>query len=153
MIRETAVRKAHLGRGSRGHDLIEDAREYFRSETRVADDRAFFLKVQDATAAMFDQERFNTRLLRYAETAGQEIKADPVQVVEVTAQRFGFNEGERTSILQHLIRGGDLTQWGLANAVTRAAQDMESYDRATELEKLGGEVVELSGADWRQMAL
>jgi hypothetical protein len=153
MIRETAVRKAHLGRGSRGHDLIEDAREYFRSETRAADDRAFFLKVQDATAAMFDQERFDRRLLTYRETGEREIKADPVQVVEVTAQRFGFSEGERTSILQHLIRGSDLTQWGLANAVTRAAQDQESYDRATELEKLGGEVVELSGADWRQMAL
>jgi hypothetical protein len=46
MIREAAVRKAHLGRsGVRGLDAIEDAREYFRDETRAADDRAFFLKV------------------------------------------------------------------------------------------------------------
>src|ERR1043166_4992015 len=50
MIREAAVRKAHLGRGSRGQDAIEDAREYFRLETQQADDRAFFLKVQDASA-------------------------------------------------------------------------------------------------------
>jgi hypothetical protein len=36
-------------------------------------------------------------------------------------------------VLKHLILGGSLTTWGLANAVTRAAQDAESYDRATEL--------------------
>jgi hypothetical protein len=155
MIRETAVRKAHLGRGARGQDAIEDAREYFRSETRQADDRAFFLKVQDATAAMFDQRRFDDRLLHYRDAGKREIPAtaDPVKVVEVTARRFGFNDGERSSILQHLIRGGDMSQWGLANAVTRAAQDVDSYDRATELESFGGDVVELSASDWRTLAV
>lgn len=153
MIREAAVRKAHLGRGARGLDAIEDAREYFRTETRQADDRAFFLKVQDATAAMFDQGRFNSRILTYVDASQREIKADPVRVVEVTAKRFGFNDGERSSILQHLIRGGDMTQWGLANAVTRAAQDVESYDRSTEMEKIGGDVIELASSDWRALAV
>jgi hypothetical protein len=155
MIRETAVRKAHLGRGARGQDAIEDAREYFRTETRAADDRAFFLKVQDATAAMFDPERFNARLLQYREVSERQIAAtaDPVKVVEVTAKRFGLNDGERSSILQHLIRGGDMSQWGLANAVTRAAQDVESYDRATELESLGGDIVELPANDWKTLAV
>jgi hypothetical protein len=154
MIRETAVRKAHLGRGARGQDAIEDAREYFRSETRAADDRAFFLKVQDAAAAMFDQKRFDARLLQYREAGERQIAsaADPVKVVEVTAKRFGFTDGERSSILQHLIRGGDMSQWGLANAVTRAAQDVESYDRATELEALGGDVVVLPAGEWTALA-
>jgi hypothetical protein len=152
MIRETAVRKAHLGRGARGQDAIEDAREYFRTETRAADDRAFFLKVQDATAAMFDSARFERRIQQYRDAGERVIDADPVAVVEVTAKRFGLNETERSSVLQHLIRGGDLSQWGVANAVTRAAQDVESYDRATELESLGGDVVELSAGDWRKLA-
>jgi hypothetical protein len=154
MIRETAIRKAHLGRGARGQDAIEDAREYFRTETRAADDRAFFLKVQDATAAMFDAARFEKRLDQYREAGARMIseKADPVRVVEVTAKRFGFNDGEKSSILQHLIRGGDLSAWGLANAVTRAAQDVESYDRSTEMEALGGDVIELPASAWREIA-
>jgi Domain of unknown function (DUF932) len=153
MIREQAIRKAHLGRGARGQDAIEDAREYFRTETRAADDRAFFLKVQDATAAMFDQTRFDKRLTQYYESQMNVIEADPVKVVEVTAKRFQLGEGERTSVLQHLIKGGDLSQWGLANAVTRAAQDMESYDRATELEKIGGDVIELKAGEWKTLAM
>lgn len=152
MIRETAVRKAHLGRGARGQDAIEDAREYFRTQTRQADDRAFFLKVQDATAAMFDQARFNKRIEQYKTVSERSIDADPVQVVEVVAKKYGFNDGERSSILQHLIRGGDMSQWGLANAVTRAAADVEFYDRATELESLGGDVVELTAEGWKSLA-
>ncbi len=31
---------------------------------------------------------------------------------------------------QYLIEGGDLSQYGLSNAVTRASQDVASYDRA-----------------------
>ena len=50
-------------------------------------------------------------------------------------------------MLKHLIKGGDLSAWALANAVTRAAADLESYDRATEFEALGGKVIELPVAD------
>jgi hypothetical protein len=35
----------------------------------------------------------------------------------------------------------------LANAVTRASQDITDYDQATELEKLGGKVIELRGTE------
>jgi hypothetical protein len=45
-----------------------------------------------------------------------------------------------------------MSQWGLANAVTRAAQDVESYDRATELEALGGDVVILPAGEWKALA-
>ena len=47
---------------------------------------------------------------------------------------------EASGILGHLAAGGNLSRWGFANAVTRYAQDVESYDRATELEKLGGKL-------------
>jgi hypothetical protein len=103
--------------------------------------------VQDAVGAMFNAERFNKRLDQYREAGARTIDADPVAVVEVAAKRLDLNEAERTSVLTHLIRGGDLSQWGLANAVTRAAQDSESYDRATELEAAGGRVIELAPSD------
>lgn len=152
-IHESAVRKAHLGRAARGGDAIEDAREFFRDETRQADDRAFFLKVQDATTAMFDQARFEQRLNTYRK-AGENlipVEADPIEVVEVTSKRFGFNDGERKSILNHLIRGGDMSAWGLGNAITRAAQDVESYDRSTEMESLGADVFELPANQWKTL--
>ena len=122
------------------------------TETRQADDRAFFLKVQDATAAMFNQERFDLRLALYRDVSERPIEADPVEVVEVTAKRFGLNDTERSSVLQHLIRGGDLSQFGLANAVTRAAQDVDSFDRSVEMEGIGGDVVEIPKVEWGKLA-
>lgn len=141
MIREQAIRKAHLGRGARGQDAIEDAREFFRTETRIADDRAFFLKVQDAVASMFDQAKFQRRLDQYREAATQIILRQPEEIVEVTAKRLGLSDGERSSMLRHLIKGDDMSRWGIANSITRMAQDVESYDRSTELEALGGVIV------------
>jgi hypothetical protein len=152
MIREASIRKAHLGRGARGQDAIEDAREFFRDETRLADDRAFFLKVQDATTAMFDRDRFMKRIEAYRESSEVIVGTDESEVVEVTAKRFGFNESERGGILRHLIRGGGLSQWDLANAVTRAAQDVESYDRSQELEAIGGSIIELPRSAWKVAA-
>lgn len=152
MIREAAIRKTHLGRTARGYDALEDAREFFKSETLKADDRAFFLKVKDAVSVMFDEARFTKRIAEYGETAARPIEAEVVEVVEVAAKRFQFSDGEKAGILQHLIKGADLSQWGLANAVTRQAQDVESYDRATELEAIGGQVVELKGGEWKSLA-
>ena len=40
-------------------------------------------------------------------------------------------------------KGAFLSLWGLANAVTRSAEDCESYDRAIEMERIGGQVIEL----------
>lgn len=154
MIREAAIRKAHLGRsGTRGTDAIEDARDFFRTETRIADDRAFFLKVQDTVGSMFDPERFMARIQEYKDADERLIEADPIKVVEVTAKRFGLNEGERGSVLKHFMQGNAFSQWGLANAITRAAQDAEAYDRATDLEALGGTVVELDASQWKTLAV
>src|SRR5207248_9536063 len=120
--------------------------------TRAADDRAFFLKVGDAVGAIFDPARFTARIDQYREASERRIEADPLKMVEATARRLVPTEGEKSSVLQHLIRGGDLSAWGLANAVTRTAEDAPDYDRATELEAAGGRVIELGPADWRALA-
>ena len=101
---------------------------------------------------MFNAERFNKPLDQYRDAASRTIEADPVATVELAARRFELNDTERSSVFQHLIRGGDLSQWGRANAVTRVSQDVESYDRATELEALGGKVIELTPSDWHALA-
>jgi hypothetical protein len=98
---------------------------------------------------VFDPARFQARLDQYRAAGERRIEADPVRVVEATARRLTLTEGEKSSVLRHLIRGGDLSAWGLANAVTRTAEDVADYDRATELEAAGGRVIELGPVDWR----
>jgi V8-like Glu-specific endopeptidase len=71
--------------------------------------------------------------------------------VNLTGQKIGLTEGEGKGVLNQLIAGGDLTRFGLYNAVTRASSDIESYDRATELERAGAAVVELGKAEWQRL--
>jgi hypothetical protein len=54
-------------------------------------------------------------------------------------------------VLKHLIEGGDLTAWGLANAITRSAEDQADYDDATRLETLGGRMLTLPPAQYREL--
>ena len=66
--------------------------------------------------------------------------------------KLNLNQGEQSDVLRHLIEGGDLSRWGLANAVTRSSHDVKDYDRATELERVGGKVIDLATSEWQQVA-
>ena len=73
---------------------------------------------------------------------------DPVQLIESTKKQFSLSDETGGDILRHLIEAGDLSKWGLANAITRTAQDQADYEDATHLERLGGKVIELTPKDW-----
>jgi len=150
LVDEAGTSRMHVGKkDERFGDLAE---EFFADETRRQSDRAFWLKVHDVVSATLTQALFERMVAKFELATAAEIEGDPVKVVELSAKRFGLNEGERVSVLKHLIEGGDLTLYGLSGAITRAAQDDSlSYDRGTELEKLGGEIVELDRHAWKEL--
>lgn len=146
-----STRKYHVGRNSGNGDGAQ-AFEMYREETLIADDRAFFMKVRDTVAGVLTGDKFEKIVARMRESTEQKIEGDPVKAVEVLANRMSFAESERSGVLRHLIEGRDLSAYGLMNAVTRASQDVPDYDRATELEALGGQVLALPRTDWNQIA-
>ncbi|HQD31444.1 MAG TPA: hypothetical protein PLY59_07600 [Clostridiales bacterium] len=79
------------------------------------------------------------------------LRLTPSKVVELSAKEFGLTQEESNGVLGHLIQGGDLSLYGLANAVTRHSQDVKSYDRATELEAAGWSILNMSPSLWRQL--
>ena len=141
-------RRYHVGR------LLEaeDNREIFRDETLEADDKAFLLKVQDTVRLAVDQAKFAHLVNRLRETTMQPLSGNPVRAVETLANRHCLTQDETGSVLRHLISAGDLSRFGLINAVTRASQDIPDYDRATEMERLGGQVMALAAGEWNELA-
>lgn len=77
--------------------------------------------------------------------------ADIPGIVKVASREFRITDDESTGILQHLIEDNDLTLYGLSNAVTRHSQDVESYDRATELESIGYNILTMQPALWNRI--
>ena len=148
--KDHSLRKYHTGRG-RGNG-IEVAYELLRDETRAKTDEAFWLQVQDLTRAALDGPVFHEQVKALSDATGNVIESTKIEkVVEVTAKKITCTDDEQGSILRHLIEGGDLSQYGLVNAVTRTAEDANSYDRAVELERAGATVLELPKSDWAEI--
>jgi hypothetical protein len=145
---DSSLRKYHVGRANEAGDNFD----IYRNETIEADDRAFMMKIEDTVRAAVDQAKFEqiVNRMREATEARMEVRAVP-QVVELASKEFSLTQDEGNGILGHLIQGGDLSLYGLANAVTRHSQDVGSYDRATELEATGWRMMTMSPALWRRL--
>ena len=148
VVNDMGERKNHVGRAAKA---VDDSFHIYSDETMEAEDKAFLLKLRDVTMAAIEESRFAQVVGRLKEAAGIPITGKVTEVVELTARTYGINSDEQDSVLQHLIAGGDLSQYGLSNAITRASQDVESYDRATTLEGIGWQVAAMPAAQWKEL--
>lgn len=148
VVNDAATRRYHIGRGNEaGEDY-----SLYSSDTIAADDRALMLKVRDTVKAVVDQTRFEkvVQMMRAAREA-KITTTDIPQMIELASSDYGFTKKESGGILDHLIRDGELSLYGLANAVTRTAQDVESYDRSTAMESIGYSILGMSREKWNRL--
>jgi hypothetical protein len=147
--KDFGLKKYHIGRVmGEGREAIQ----YFKDDTLRADDEAFLLKLRDVVTGIATEDSFKQIVNRMQESTEKKIEGDVVKSVEVLQKKKGLTDDERSNVLTHLIEGGDLSQWGIANAVTRTSQDIESYDRASDLERFGGEIIDMAAGDWKEVA-
>lgn len=139
ICKDLAHKKYHAGRQVEDTDA---AYELYSDETLAADDKAYFLKVQDIVSAAVDEARFNLTVDKMRTFMNVMTGDNPVKTVEVLGERYILNQTERATILRHFIMANDYTAFGLVNAVTRSSQDISDYNRATELERLGGTLLD-----------
>ncbi len=143
VIHDSGLRRNHVGAKNFGVG-DEHAAEIFTDETRKVSDTAFWMQCRDVVKATLSQQRFDKVMERMQRAAGIVIK-EPDYAIEVAVQHFRLSEAEASAVLAHYAGGGENSVWGLANAITRTAQDSENYDRAIELETMGGQAIELPG--------
>ena len=72
--------------------------------------------------------------------------ADPQETIRTVSQRLRFTDTQQASILNHFIRGGDVTAGGVMHAVTSVAQTLDDADTAHEMESLALRSLELAAA-------
>lgn len=150
VLKEHSVRKSHVGGR---HELLgEQIMAVLSDRTRRLKDAALWSEITDVVKTSFDRAKFDATVKRISGMVDQKIEGNPVEAIEMTRRLFGMNDGESTSMMQHLIQGGDLSRYGLFNAITRTAEDLDSYDRASEFEKFGGALIELAPQEWKRIA-
>jgi hypothetical protein len=148
IVSDNSIRKYHVGRVNEADDNFS----IYRNETIEADDRAFLMKIEDTVNAAMDEVLFNQVIKQMREATEIKMEAHNVpQVIELTAKEYNMTQSEGNGVLGHLIQGGDLSLYGLSGAITRFAQDVESYDRSTELESIGWKVLTMQPDTWKRI--
>ena len=141
ICKDFAQRKYHVGRQVNASD--DSAYELYSEETLAQDDKTFFLKIQDVVRCAVDEAKFMLTVDKLRQATQIPLKHNPVKSVELLADKFQLTENERGDILRQLFMQGDNSRYGLVNAVTAASKIAKSYERATELERIGGEILSL----------
>lgn len=149
MIRPESIRKNHTGKRL---GIEDDVTMLYANDTILADNKAFQLRVHDMMNHAFMSEKFLEAVELMKDSTTREIKGEVNQVIENVSELYGFDAIAKDSILKNLISGGDLTQYGLGNAITATANNETlPYDRVIELERAGGDIFEMPSSKWANL--
>jgi hypothetical protein len=125
----------------------------FTDESKKASDQALMLELRDMINAMANPavaQGWGDQLR--AAKAGDTI-VKPIAAIEQLARAVGLLEVEKDQALQNLIAEADFSRFGALNAITAIANQNETtYDRALELEEIGGSLLTMSQAEWNRIA-
>ena len=141
ICKDFTQKRYHVGKQAGGNDA--EAYELYSDETLRQDDKAFFMKVQDTVRHAVDESKFLLTVDRMREAMGIPLEHDPVKEVEILADSFQLTQNERGDVLRQLFMNGDNSRYGLLNAVTAASKIASDYERATDLERIGGEILSM----------
>lgn len=142
------TKRIHRGRAS-------SAQEHFMlasQEVLTQADRTFLTELQETVRSATDEEQFSqiVTLMQNARELPMNT-ADIPAVVHRTGHVFGITDSEQNGVLHQLTQSNDLSLYGLANAVARHSQDVESYDRATDLEGIGFNILSMPPRQWTRI--
>ena len=130
----------HIGRqfklSSTTYEVPVDERNYNAN---------IFTKLQkDIQAAISDFETFDTIVQLLKQSKQIPLQKDIVKAVESLANDFELSPNERGDILRQLLISEDHSRYGLIQAISAASKISNSYERATDLEHISGELLTLS---------
>jgi len=150
IITEQAKAKYHVGGVLGGDD--GSAYQWLADDTIAARSAATVKEMRDVVRSALNDVIFQRAVDSARLAAGVKMEGDPIKAVEWVTDKFILNTDEQAGVLRNLIEGHDLSLWGMVNAVTATANAAPSYDRAVELEAIGGKLMALPAPDLRVLA-
>ena len=152
VVNEAAARRNHVGR-------VTDSEENFSvysQATLDAEDKAFVMKIQDTVRAAVEEARFRKSSAKcrrqkphrwtpmMCRLSSSNLRAKEFHITANTAR------GSACYAATDRVQRSDAVPV-LSNAVTRHSQDVESYDRASELESIGYSILTMPARQWSRI--
>lgn len=142
-VPEYTERIVHLG-AKQGETV-----EFLSERTIRMEDRLIMAKMRDLVVSMSNEDRFSEMCLSMRESTTAQL-VDPVAATVVLKGNAGLTEGELNRVQGELMADSENgpTVWGLANALTATARQMD-FERKTELETAAGKLM-TAPRSWKQ---
>lgn len=138
----------HLGRR---HE--EEGEVVFSAETRKLEAETQASKVRDMFTTAFDKVKFQNLIDRLNKATTRSVEGSPVRAVEVAIRVLALPVERKDAILAEFLGTKDLTQYGLAQAITAQVNPKNagtlSDSVRSSVEEAGGKLLDLETAAWR----
>ena len=129
-ITKDALREVHLG------SRLDEGVIRWSDDTARKNLDLVTAQARDAVATFLDVDYVRGALDGLREQAGVPVTA-PQATVERVGKSLRFSQDTIDGVLDHFIRGGQLTAGGVMQAVTSYAQTLDDADEAYEMEAQG----------------
>ncbi len=150
MISKVALRKYHVGSVLESDDAIT---EIITDKTKELKIQSIISEIGDVIDYSLDDKFFQENIDNLKAAKDRKINAKQIEPsVKEVSSRFAFVKHEAEELLHRLIEGQDLSQYGMANAITSMANDVGNYDRAVDYERVGGAVAFMDDKEWSTIA-
>jgi len=130
IVEELVTREIHIGNGDEISDEI------------------VYLSLRRSIRELFN--RFGEIVLLLRESTEAKIR-NPQKVIQNVVEQYKLSESQKANILMAFGAEPEYDQYGIANAVTLAAQKEETWEKSVELEKLGGKLVALPMEEFKAL--
>lgn len=138
-IRADAMRAVHLGA------RLDEGVVAWSGETQQRALALVTSQAADAVAAFLSPAYLAEKLAEFEAKAAVPLD-NPAEQVRVVTTRLGIPEARQASVLDHFIKGGQMTLGGVAQAVSSVAQTIEDADLAAEWEALAVQALDTPAA-------
>jgi len=130
------VRKRHLGAE------LDEGVVQWSAGTQNQNKKLIVSQLSDALDVYLNMEYLESRVAEM-ENGARELD-DPTGEIEVVTREFGLTDDERNNIMNHFLKGGDTTNFGVGQAITWEAHEAETAERQEYLEETAARYMSVS---------
>jgi hypothetical protein len=138
-ISKDAMRGVHIG-GKKSEGIVQWSGDTLKKELDVIRS-----KCRDMVSHFLNVD-YVTKQIELLEEKADKPVSQPEKTVTAVGKQLSFSQDQISGVLEHFIKGGQLTAGGVMQAVTSYAQVIGSADTAAQFEAAGVRALELAAA-------
>lgn len=123
----------------------------FSDQTMQLENLAIFSKIRDVIRQTFEPGWFNAAIAALKATTENKVPL-PERAISNVVDMAGLSDSTRDAILRAYLGEPDPTQYGIVQAVTATAKNIESPEDRVQMEELGGRLALMPAAEFTKMA-